>query len=53
LQMIELYLQLVKPLPSERELDMSPDPCDISSTAENPPKPKTDRSFPSNHSEKK
>jgi hypothetical protein len=50
LQLIELYAQLARPLPSERESSMSPDPCAISSIAENRPSPRTAKSYPSNPS---
>jgi hypothetical protein len=48
MQLIELYAQLAKPLPSERGLSVPPKPCATSSIAENLPKPKIDRSSPSN-----
>jgi hypothetical protein len=53
-QLIELYARLAKPLPSERKSFAQPsEPCATSSTAEDPPKPKTGRSSPSNPSGKK
>ena len=45
-QLIELYTQLAKPLPSERMCFVPPEPCATSSTAANPPNPKIDRSSP-------
>ena len=47
LQLIELYGQLAKPLPSERMTSPSPHACATSSTVENPPNPKTAKSSPS------
>jgi hypothetical protein len=52
LQLIELYAQLAKPLPSERKLAPSK-PCDTFSTAVNPLKPKIGKFFPSNPNEKR
>jgi hypothetical protein len=53
-QLIELYTQLAKPLPSERgSFVPPPEPCATSSIAEGPPKTKTAKSCPSNHSGKK
>jgi hypothetical protein len=53
-QLIELYTQLAKPLPSERASFVPPsEPCATSSIAENPPRTKTAKSCPSNHSGKK
>jgi hypothetical protein len=52
-QLIELYTQLAKPLPSERGLSSPPDSCATSFIAGNHPKPKTAKSSPSNPSEKR
>ncbi len=53
LQLIELYAQLAKPLPSERKSAAPPDQCATSFIAASPPKPKTGRFYPSSPSEKK
>jgi hypothetical protein len=52
-QLIELYTQLAKPLPSERRSIVPPEPCATFSTAADPQKPKTARSSPSNPSVKR
>jgi hypothetical protein len=52
-QLIELYAQLAKPLPSERGSSATAEPCATSSTAASPPSLKTDKSSPSNPSGKR